>query len=113
MEGVLYVVVSKLRMRGTERLRNGEEMFRLFRCHCGLFSLSITTLRKGTVDWTLCGLRSHDGRAVGRCINELRPRMLILVRLGIVPESCRRPHSADWAQSAGVNWFAVLWFACN
>ena len=38
--------------------------------------------------------------------------MLILVRLSIVPESCRRPHCADRARSAGVNWFAVLWFAC-
>lgn len=58
------------------------------------------------------GLWSQDWQAVGHCINEPWSRMLILVMLGIVPGSCRRPHSADWAWRARVNWFVELWFAC-
>lgn len=43
-------------------------------------------------DAGLQGLLSHGGRAVGHCINELRSRILMLVKQSIVPGSCRRPH---------------------
>lgn len=65
--------------------------FRLPSCTPIVVCVSLFTMSvfDNNADFTLVsGLMM--GRAVGQCINEPRARMLMSVRLGIVPESCRR-----------------------